>query len=248
MDDTPVIVFVLVGAFAQLIDGSLGMGYKTSTTTFLLTLGVPPIFASSSVHLGGVFTSAASGLSHWKLGNLDKALFRQLVIPGIIGGLMGAVLLTKLPTGIIKPIVSFYLFVMGVRIILKSMQQRTQLNIKTRTTPLGFFGGFFDAIGGGGWGPIVTSTLMMDGHHPRMVIGSVNIAEFFVTMFQSIAFLILLDEIAWNVVIGLIIGGVMVAPIAAYITKYIPATRLMLLVGILVMSLSLRTLLTALIG
>ncbi|PJF22659.1 MAG: hypothetical protein CUN56_04890 [Phototrophicales bacterium] len=248
MNNTPVIVFVLVGALAQLIDGSLGMGYKTSTTTFLLSFGVPPVFASSSVHIGGIFTSAASGLSHWKLGNLDKTLFKQLVLPGIIGGIIGAVLLIHIPTQIIKPLVALYLLVMGVRIILKALQQKTDLQIATRTTPLGFFGGFFDAIGGGGWGPIVTSTLMMDGHHPRIVVGSVNIAEFFVTLFQSITFLFLLQKIAWNVVIGLIIGGVATAPMAAYLTRFIPAQRLMLLVGILVMTLSLRTFLVALIG
>jgi uncharacterized protein len=236
------LTFVLIGALAQLIDGSLGMGYKTSTTTFLLSLGVPPVLASSGVHIAGIATSAVSGYSHYRFGNLDKSLFWKLVLPGIVGAVIGAVLLTRLPGDVIKPVIAIYLLLLGVRIVLKSLQRRYEPSINLHITPLGMAGGFFDAIGGGGWGPIVTSTLMMNGHDPRKTIGSVNITEFFVTLFQSVVFIFLLDVIAWELVVGLMIGGVATAPFAAYVTQLLPVRRLMLFVGIMVCVLSLRTL------
>lgn len=250
MNDTlsNLILFTIVGFAAQLIDGSLGMGYKVSSTTFLLSFGVPPVLASASVHTAGIFTSAVSGLAHLRFGNIDWELVKKLALPGMIGGLIGALALTSIPTNLIKPLVALYLMVMGVIIIRKALQQSSLLHAGRRIPPLGFIGGFFDAIGGGGWGPIVTSTLVADGRKPRFVIGSVNTAEFFVTITQAIAFLALLRTAYWLAVVGLIVGGVPAAAAAAYISKRLSAGKLMILIGILIIVLSSRTLLLSLQG
>jgi uncharacterized protein len=240
------LLFVIIGFFAQMIDGSLGMGYKVSSTTFLLSMGLPPVTASASVHTAGIFTSAVSGYSHFRFGNMDGSLVRKLAIPGIIGGIIGAVLLTALPTSLIKPLVALYLLLMGLRIVLKSLRQHPKLAANVSTSTLGMAGGFFDAIGGGGWGPIVTSTLVVNGHNPRYVIGSVNIAEWFVTMAQAATFIAVLGSVQWQVIAGLIVGGVIAAPLAAWVCHRLPLQKLMLAVGILVSVVSLRTLVMSL--
>jgi uncharacterized membrane protein YfcA len=237
------LVYVLAGFLAQIIDGSLGMGYKVSSTTFLLTIGLPPVLASASVHTAGVVTSAVSGFSHYKFGNFKRDLIWQLALPGVIGGVIGAILLTNLPTGLIKPLVGLYLTLMGIRIILKALSRGTTVELPVNITFLGLFGGFFDAIGGGGWGPIVTSTLVVNGHEPRFVIGSVNIAEWFVTIIQAATFVLTIgDSYRWEIIGALMVGGVSGAPIAAWLCQRIPTQRLMLFVGILIVALSLRTL------
>ncbi len=180
--DLNILVFVLVGFIAQMIDGALGMAYGVSSNTFLLSIGIPPAAASASVHMAEVVTTGISGFSHWKLENIDKELVKRLVIPGVIGGVVGAYLLTEVPADIIKPIVSAYLLIMGVVILFKAIRVGEILKgVPVYITFLGLIGGFFDAIGGGGWGPIVTTTLMARGTHPRFTIGSVNFSEFFVT-------------------------------------------------------------------
>jgi uncharacterized protein len=243
---TTIIIAAIVGFVAQIIDGSLGMGYKVSSSTFLLSLGIPPVLASASVHTGGIFTSAVSGFAHFRLGNVDRVLVQKLAIPGVIGGIIGAVILSHAPTQIVKPAVTVYLLVMGVIIIQKSFRHLEPAEGHTPVTVLGLMGGFFDAIGGGGWGPIVTSTLVARGHMPRLVIGSVNLAEFFVTVAQAMVFFTLLGTVHWPVVIGLVVGGVPAAPLAARIVHRIPARRLMVAVGILIILLSLRSLYLAL--
>lgn len=239
------LVYVLVGFLAQLIDGALGMAYGVSSTTFLLSTGVPPAAASASVHAAGVVTTLASGVSHWKLGNVDRDLFKQLLLPGVLGGIAGAVIVTRLPADIIKPLVAFYLMLMGVRILVKALRAapQTQAAIR-RVFPLGLAGGFFDAIGGGGWGPIVTTSLMARGNDPRLTIGSVNLAEFFVTLVQSLTFVLVIrfDQFGM-VILGLILGGVLAAPLAALVCRRLSARRLMLVVGLLIVVLSVRTLL-----
>lgn len=237
----------LIGFFAQLVDGSMGMGYKTSSTALLLSTGITPLIASSSVHSAGVLVSAISGFTHWKLGNVRRDLFQRLIIPGVIGGVIGAALLSVIPTAIIKPLVAIYLVLMGLRILWKAFGNHIQTgNPKVRIRFLGLAGGFFDAIGGGGWGPIVTSTLVMKGFEPRYVIGSVNAAEVVVSAAQAITFLALLGSLDWHVVGGLLLGGAIAAPFAAYATQWIPARKFMFAVGFLVIILSLRTLLVAL--
>lgn len=249
MQDTvsAIILAAVVGFVAQIIDGSLGMGYKVSSSTFLLSFGIPPVLASASVHTGGIFTSAVSGISHLRLGNVDRTLTQRLAVPGVIGGIAGAILLSHAPADIVKPAVAIYLLIMGIVIVQKSFRQLKPAEAHTPVTVLGLIGGFFDALGGGGWGPIVTSTLVARGHMPRMVIGSVNLAEFFVTLAQVMVFSAFLRTVHWPVVIGLIIGGVPAAPLAARIVHRIPARRLMIAVGGLIIALSLRTLYLALL-
>jgi uncharacterized membrane protein YfcA len=241
-----ILIFVLVGFVAQMIDGALGMAYGVSSNTFLLGLGIPPAAASASVHMAEVVTTGISGFSHWKLGNVDWKLVRRLLVPGVIGGVAGAYILTTIDGNIIKPYIAAYLLVMGGVIIYKALTMRGQHKLDEyhgpRVSLLGLVGGFCDAIGGGGWGPVVTSTLVAHGKHPRMTIGSVNFTEFFVTFFESILFVIALSfGEYWRIILGLLIGGAIAAPIAARLSQKIPVKTLMIVVGILIIILSLRT-------
>lgn len=244
--DASIITFIIVGFVAQMIDGALGMAYGVSSTTFLLSIGIPPAAASASVHTAEIFTSGVSGLSHLKLGNVDKHLFKRLVIPGVLGGVLGAYVLTAVPGKAIKPFIALYLLVMGLVILLKALK-KTKERVRTRLFPLGAVGGFLDAIGGGGWGPIVTSTLVANGNHPRFAIGSVNLAEFFVTVAEVAAFLTVIGLVHWQIIVGLIIGGILAAPLAAYACKRLPARTLKFILGALIMILSVRTMYLALI-
>jgi len=241
------IVYIIVGFIAQMIDGALGMAYGVTSATFLLSLGIPPVAASASVHTAEIFASGASGLAHLKFGNVDKKLFKKLLIPGIIGGVLGAYILTAVPGKTIKPFVAFYLLIMGLIILRKAFKKIEEKKVETKLLPLGICGGFFDAIGGGGWGPIVTSTLVARGHNPRFSIGSVNLAEFFVTVAEVAAFLTIIGLVHWQIIVGLIIGGVLAAPLAAYVCKRLPPRALMIMGGLLIMVLSIRTICSALL-
>jgi len=236
--------FIIVGFLAQVVDGALGMAYGVISNALLLTVGVPPAISSASVHFAEVFTTSISGFSHLKLGNVDKNLFKKLLIPGVIGGILGAYILTNIDGNKIKPFIGIYLLIMGIRILFKvfNMHKQSEEKITRRRhySVLGLVGGFFDAIGGGGWGPIVTTTLVSDGKNPRKTIGSVNAAEFFVTVAEVMAFIALLSQFNWSAIIGLIIGGSLAAPIAALITKKIPAKVLMISLGCIVTFLSVR--------
>ena len=243
--DYNIIIFILFGFIAQLIDGALGMAYGVSSNAFFLSLGIPPSIASACIHTSEMFTTAVSGISHFKLGNVDKKIFLRLLIPGVIGGVLGAYILTELPGGKIKPFVSLYLLIMGLWILVKIVRKTHQIKTKSRLIPLGLAGGFFDAIGGGGWGPIVTTTLVANGNHPRYAIGSVNSAEFFVTVAESITFFATIGTLLfqhWEKIVGLMIGGVIAAPFAAWVCKKLPHKVLMLLVGLLISGLSIRIL------
>jgi len=240
-------VFVAVGAVAQLVDGAIGMGYGVLTTIFLLNLGLAPAPTSAIVHTCKVVTGAASGLSHAYYRNIDGALLRRLVVPGVIGGVVGAYILTRVPGQTVKPFIAAYLLLMGLIILRRALQRRgPAAPVGRRLLPLGFAGGFFDAIGGGGWGPIVTTTLVARGVEPRLTIGSVNLAEFFVTVVESVVFVLTIGLSYWQIIAGLLIGGVLAAPLAAYVCKRIPARPLMILVGVLIIALSLRTMVQAL--
>jgi len=242
--------FIVVGFAAQLVDGALGMAYGVTSNSLLLSLGVPPAISSASVHFAEIFTTLISGISHFKLGNIDKKLFKKLLIPGITGGVIGAYLLIEIPTNMIKPIIGVYLLLMGVRIFLKVFNQnnneREVFKKRRHYSLLAFVGGFFDAVGGGGWGPIVTTTLVSDGKDPRKTIGSVNAAEFFVTVSEVFVFVSLMSQFNWMVILGLIIGGSVAAPFAAFLTKKIPAKTLMMILGTLIVALSIRTIIVSL--
>ena len=246
-----ILLYVLVGFIAQMIDGALGMAYGVSSNTFLLSLGIPPAAASASVHMAEVVTTGISGFSHWRLGNVDWKLVRRLLIPGVIGGVAGAYLLTSIDGDMVKPYIAAYLLLMGVVIIYKAF------TIKPRDKPdeyhgpriswLGLLGGFCDAIGGGGSGPVVTSTLVARGKYARTTIGSVNFSEFFVTFSESVVFVFTLSlSEYWQIILGLLIGGAIAAPFAARMTRNLPLKTLMIMVGILIIILSIRTILLAL--
>lgn len=228
-----------------MIDGALGMAYGVSSNTFLLALGIPPAVSSASVHFAEVFTTGVSGLSHWRLGNVDKSLIGHLAIAGMSGAMLGAYLLSSIDGNAFKPWIAIYLLIMGVMILIKSLRVPAENKVTSHLLPLGLIGGFFDAIGGGGWGPIVTSTLVARGNNPRITIGTVNLVEFFVAFSQSIVFLSTIGLKQWQVTVGLLIGGVIAAPLAAFITKKIPARPLMRMVGILIILLSIRTIVLA---
>ncbi|WED42717.1 sulfite exporter TauE/SafE family protein [Legionella cardiaca] len=253
------LLFILIGFVAQLIDGGLGMGYGLISMTVLLAMGIVPSVASAGVHVAEIVTTAISGLSHMMFKNVDRTLFKRLAIPGILGGIAGAQLLSHAPMKIIKPFVMGYLFIMGIYVLYKSFR-KTALSEKLysylvhtlmkrekpahkipRLITLGFIGGFLDAAGGGGWGAMVNSTLLAQGEPPRYTIGSVNLAEFLVTVSIATAFFLTIEIQRWSIIIGLIIGGAIGAPISAYMVRILPANLLMSLVGILIIGLSLRS-------
>jgi len=240
-----ILLYVLVGFLAQMIDGALGMAYGVSSNTFLLSLGIPPAAASASVHMAEVVTTGVSGAAHWRLGNIDWNLVKRLLIPGVLGGVTGAYLLTSIDGNVIKPFISAYLLIMGVVILVKAFRfdPKPHSGVHTaRVSALGVVGGFFDALGGGGWGPIVTTTLVARGKDARLTIGSVNFSEFFVTLAESITFVLTLNFIEyWQVILGLLIGGAIAAPLAATLTKKMPVKALMIMVGVLIIVLSIRT-------
>jgi uncharacterized membrane protein YfcA len=235
-------LYVLGGFVAQMIDGALGMAYGVSASTFLLSLGVSPAAASASIHTSEIFTSGVSGLMHLKFQNVNKKLFQTLLLPGIMGAIVGAYVLSELEdyNYILRPIVAIYTFVLGFIIIMKAIyQQRAKL--KTSRIPLlASFGGLMDSIGGGGWGPIVSSTLIAGGRSPRYTVGSVNAAEFFVALASSVTFFLLIGLSHLQVIAGLILGGIVAAPIAASITRKLPVKSMMIIVGVTVMLVSLR--------
>ncbi|MCK6449242.1 MAG: sulfite exporter TauE/SafE family protein [Alphaproteobacteria bacterium] len=238
-----VAVFVAVGFLAQLVDGAIGMAFGTSSTTALLTLGIAPAIASASVHSAEVFTTAASGLAHWRMGNIDFRLFRRLAVPGMIGGVAGAFFLANIPGSTIRPYVTAYLLVMGMVILWRAIRWRpVSTTAPRRLVPLGLVGGFLDAAGGGGWGPIVTSTLIGRGDTPRLVIGSVCLAEFFVALAVSGTFVFTVGLELWPIIAGLIIGGIMAAPLAAYTARRLPDRLLMVLVAVVIVLLTVRNL------
>lgn len=231
--DTEFFLYCLIGFVAQIIDGTIGMAYGVSCSTFLLHLGVSPAIASASVHTAEVFTTGVSGLSHLYLKNVDKKLFIQLAIPGIIGAIVGSFLLARVFNGdLIKPIIAGYLLILGILIMIKSFRNLKLKDNLRRLTPLGFFGGLLDAIGGGGWGPIVTSNIIQRGKSPQIAIGTVNTAEFFVAFFSTGVFLFFIGMEGWKTILGLIAGGVLAAPIGAYFIKLIRPRKLMFLVGL----------------
>ena len=237
------LVFFFIGVFAQLVDGTLGMGYGATSTSFLLAYGVPPVISSTGVHVAEMFTTGASAISHHKFGNINKKLVKNLLIPGVLGSVTGAYLLSDVIDGdVIKPFISVYMIVLACIIIKKALAKSI---VKKKTKKLGIlatFGGFMDAVGGGGWGPIVTSTLLGRGRNPRYTIGSVNAAEFAVSFASGITFMLFGGIEGWQIIIGLILGGVMAAPLAAFLVNKIKRKPMMVAVGILIIILSLKTL------
>lgn len=236
------LLFIAIGFTAQLIDGTLGMGYGISCNTLLLSMGLSPALASASVHVAEIFTSATSAVSHITFKNVHKKLFFSLMIPGVIGSIIGAFLLSYFDASIVKPLVSFYLLLMGLIILKRGLSKnKTRSKIKN----IGFLalgGGFLDAAGGGGWGAIVNSALLSKGKPPRLIIGTVNAVEFFVALASAGIFTFMLSLTHFEAIIGLIIGGVVAAPTGAFLVKKINTQWLLIGVGLLVCALSFKNL------
>ena len=232
-DITPLLPFIAVGFAAQLVDGALGMAFGVISNTLLVAvLGVPPALASQRVHIVECFTTGVSGISHLLHRNIDGKLFVRLVVPGMIGGITGAYLLSSLDASVVKPFVLIYLSAIGIYLLVRGVMYPPKIREAKLVAPLGLFGGFLDAAGGGGWGPVVTSNLLIQGADPRKVVGTVNSAEFFLTLTVSATFI-------WHIgatqlvgaTLGLLIGGLLAAPLGAWAAKHFPAKQMLILVG-----------------
>lgn len=226
--------FIAVGFAAQLVDGALGMAFGVISNTLLVgILGVPPALASQRVHVVECFTTAVSGISHLVHRNIDGRLFLRLLIPGLIGGLIGAYLLSNLDAAIVKPFVLLYLTAIGLYLLWRGLMYPPKLRQAKLVAPLGLVGGFLDAAGGGGWGPVVTSNLLIQGADPRKVVGTVSSVEFFLTLTVSAAFVFHLGiaDLA-GATLGLLIGGMLAAPLGAWAAKHFPAKQMLILVGV----------------
>lgn len=248
------ILLALVGLAAQLVDGGLGMAYGVTTSTLLLAIGTSPAAASATVHLAEIGTTLASGISHWRFGNVDWWVVVKVGIPGAVGAFLGATVLANLDASTARPVMSVILLALGAyvlaRFTLKSVRtDKMGQRLRARAlAPLGLFAGFLDATGGGGWGPVGTPALLASGRiEPRKVVGSINSAEFLVTLAASLGFLLALgsEGINFTWVFALLLGGVIAAPIAAYLVRHVPPRILGAGVGGLIIVTNLRTLLHA---
>jgi uncharacterized membrane protein YfcA len=226
--------YILVGFGAQMVDGALGMAYGVISSTLLLTLGVPPAAASAGVHAAETCTTGVSAISHILHRNVDWKLFSRLVIPGVIGGVLGAYILSNIDGSVIKPFIQTYLIGIGIWLVWRGFHYPPQRKDPRIVAPLGLIGGFMDATGGGGWGPIVTSNLLIQGASPRHTIGTVNSVEFILTLSISITFIANIGLTAFTLATaGLLIGGVVAAPFGAMLARHVAPRILMVSVGVI---------------
>lgn len=237
---------LLVGFTAEIVAGSMGMGYGVICTTILMILNVPPPVISASIHSAESFTSAAGSISHWQLGNINKKLAKALAIPAIIGAVTGALLLSYVGeryAKMTKPFIAFYTMYLGIRILQNAFKKKENNKEKKNTniTALGLVGGFIDSFGGGGWGPLVTGTFIKNGHTPRYVIGSSTFAKCILTVASAVTFIFTIGIHHWNIVAGLLIGGIVTAPFSAMLTSKLPTKKMFIAVGIVVIFCSLIT-------
>lgn len=226
--------YIAVGFAAQLVDGALGMAFGVISNSLMVgVLGVPPALASQRVHVVECFTTATSAISHLLNGNIDKALFLRLLLPGITGGVLGAYVLTSLDASFIKPVVLTYLLFIGIYLVAKGLRYPPPPRTPRHVAPLGLIGGFLDAAGGGGWGPVVTSNLLVQGAEPRKVVGTVSAVEFFLTITISAAFIVHLGvaQLA-GATLGFLIGGVVAAPLGAFAARHFSMKMMLVTVGI----------------
>jgi uncharacterized membrane protein YfcA len=246
-DWTALLPFIAIGFAAQMVDGALGMAFGVISNSLLLGLGVPPAAASAGVHTVETFTTAVSGISHVMHKNVDWRMFFRLMIPGVIGGALGAYVLSNIHADTAKPFILVYLTAIGLYLLWRGWRHKPQEKTPKVVEPLGLIGGFLDAAGGGGWGPVVTSNLLIQGASPRITVGTVNTAEFFLTATISATFI---SQIGWEAftvaTVGLLIGGVVAAPFGAMLAKRIPSWTLMTLVGAILTLTSLYNLWSAL--
>ena len=235
------LIYIFIGFVAQLVKGSLGMAYGMITMSFLLAIGTPALLANSSVQLAKVFTAGVSSISHWHYQNVDRRMLIRLSASGIVGAGAGALLATAVSDTLLQPFVAIYLFATGLRMLWQVFRPRSDSVLKDVQLPLlGLIGGFLNAVGGTGWGPVVTSTLLANGSNPRLSIGSVSVAEFFVSLTAAIVLIshINIASINWNMIAGFIIGGMSAAPLGAYLCGRLPARALITMVSLVIMFLS----------
>ena len=237
--DSEILTFIIIGFLAQMVDGALGMAFGVIASSSLMAVGAPPAIASAAIHAAEIVTTGISGASHIWNKNVDRQLFYKLVATGVCGGVLGAYVLTGIPEHVVKPVVAIYLAAMAGLILARILGWKPK-RWQPPTPLVGAGGGFLDAFGGGGWGPLVASTLIARGENPRQAVGSVNLAEFFVTASISVAFLTQLELAQYGkLVLGLVIGGALAAPLAGYLLRILPTRMAMILIGIIIASLSL---------
>lgn len=242
---------ILIGFLAEMVAGSMGMGYGVICTTTLLFVGIPPHAVSASIHSAESFTTAAGSISHIKLKNVSKNLVKKLAIPAVFGAIIGAVSLTYLGeyySKITKTFISFYTLYLGIQILMNAFKnkQDKKLKRKTNLTRLGLFGGFIDSFAGGGWGPLVTGTLIKNSFTPRFAVGSSTVAKFILTFTAAITFFFTLGIQHWNIILGLLIGGIVTAPFSAMLTAKLPVKSMFLVIGTLVIVMSCITIVKSL--
>lgn len=246
--------FLVAGFIFAMIDGAIGMSYGVTSTTFSLSMGIPPASASTAVHLSEILSNGIAGVMHYRMGNVNMKLFKMLVIPGIIGAMAGAYLLSSLEhySMYTKPLVSVYTLILGSVILRKALNltsgKKTRQKKITNIRGLGLFGGFVDAVGGGGWGSIVLSSLIAGGRHARFSLGSVKLSRFFVAFMSSLTFITMLKGLHWEAIGGLILGSAIASPLAARVANKISAKSIMLAVGIIVILVSLKSITTFIMG
>jgi uncharacterized membrane protein YfcA len=232
------LIFAGIGALAQLVDGALGMAYGVTSAGMLLGIGLPPALASASVHYAETFTCGASGISHWWAGNVQWRLFLALVIPGVVGAILGATALSHMPPAWIRYFLTPYLLAMGLFLVFRTTRRKDRRqDVPRGTHMLGFVAGLLDAAGGGGWSALTVTTMVARGQEPRLVIGSVHLAKCIVSLAASITFLLSIGESKWHVVLGLILGGVAAAPFGAWLVRRLPPRVSTLLAGLTVLAL-----------
>ncbi len=242
--------FLIAGFIFAMIDGAIGMSYGVTSTTFSLSMGIPPASASTAVHISEILSCGIAGWMHHRMGNINKKLFKLLVIPGIIGAVLGAYLLSSLEhySAYTKPFISLYTLALGILILSKAFNpfKKGKNNAKkiTNIRPLGFFGGLIDAVGGGGWGSIVLSTLIAGGRNARTSLGTVKLSRFFISLMSSLTFITMLNSLHWYAVAGLVCGSAIASPIAAKVSNKISAKTIMVAVGIIVILVSLKSIIT----
>lgn len=234
---------LLVGVFAEIVAGSMGMGYGVICTTTLMLLNIPPHIVSASIHSAESFTTAAGSVSHIKLKNVSKSLVKKLAIPGVIGAIIGVVSLTyfgEYYAKITKTLIAFYTLYLGFQILSNAFKdkQSKALKRKTNLTRLGLAGGFIDSFAGGGWGPLVTGTLIKNAFTPRFAVGSSTVAKFILTITAAITFFFTLGVQHWNIILGLLIGGIITAPFSAMLTAKLPVKKMFVIIGTLVIVMS----------
>lgn len=234
--DTELLLYVAAGFLAQIVDGSLSMAYGLTASTMLLSAGLPAATVSATVHAAECFTTGASALSHRAFGNIDKVLFRKLIIPAVAGAIIGAYTLSTLPVGTLRPMIAIYLALMGGIILYKAWRDFPSKRVTRHLQPLGFFGALIDAIGGGGWGPIVASNLAARGNDIRTTVGTVIAVEFFVTLAASLTFFFTMGLQHLDIILALAGGGILAAPLGAFIVKKVPVKPFMVFVGLFIIA------------